>query len=129
MNRSAAYSKATSPDWTLDFISDQAHQFLRTEMEYGATMPGPRDNKLLERCIAHLMAICNCSMRTAETHAAQAICEISCRGSRISLDADRSTSLALFVVDRATGKTRVISAAELMSLMLRHEAVGAPLSA
>ncbi|WP_459614376.1 hypothetical protein [Bordetella sp. 2513F-2] len=121
MNSHAKVPHFLGPDWSRDFISDQAHEFLRVEQANGATTPSSRDNLLLERCTAHLMAICNCSRRTAETHAAQAIAELASRRSRVSFDMDRSTSHALFVVDRATNTTRVISAAELLQLLQHHE--------
>jgi len=116
-------------DWSRNFLADQAHQFLRVELSNGAIIPSARDNKLLERCTAHLMSLCNCSKRTAATQAAQAIAELASMRSRVSFDMDRSTSFALFVVDQANGVTRVISAAELVLLLQRAEANGAPGSA
>lgn len=114
-----------SVNWSRNFLSDQAHQFIAVELEQGARPAAFRDNLLLERCTAHLMAVANCSKRTAATQAAQAIAEVSSARSRITLDIDRSTSHALFVVDRASGSTRVISAAELACILEAHSAAQA----
>ncbi|MBB1625193.1 hypothetical protein A9974_08090 [Achromobacter sp. UMC71] len=104
-------------NWSRPFLADQAHMFLAVERDNGATMPGPRDNHLLERCTAHLMAVANCSQRTAETEAAKAIAEVGSHSSPINFDMDRSTSHALFIVDRATGHTRVLSSIEVAHLL------------
>ena len=126
MNKSALSLVPASVDWKRPFLADQAHQFLAVELEQGARPTAFRDNLLLERCTAHLMAVANCSKRTAATQAAQAIAEISSARSRVSLDMDRSTSHALFVVERASGNTRVISAAELAAILDAHDAAQAP---
>jgi hypothetical protein len=119
-----------SVDWSRDFISDQAYQFVRLDLDNRRGIAPAKYDLMLERCVAHLMALCNCSKRTAETHAAQAVAELVSRRSRVSFDMDRSTSYALFVVDRASGTTRVISAAELLLLLQRHETASAmPLTA
>lgn len=114
-----------SVNWSRSFLSDQAHQFLAVELEQGVRPAVRRDNLLLERCTAHLMAMANCSKRTAATQAAQAIAEISSARSRVTLDMDRSTSHALFVVERASGNTRVISATELTAILDAHDAAQA----
>lgn len=114
-----------SVNWNRNFLSDQAHQFIAVELDQGARPGAFRDNLLLERCTAHLMAVANCSKVTAATQAAQAIAEISSARSRITLDMDRSTSHALFVVDRSSGATRVISAAELAAILDTHSAIQA----
>lgn len=119
-------------DWSRSFLADQAHQFLRVELSNGATIPSHRDNKLLERCTAYLMSLCNCSKRTAATQAAQAIAELASARSRVTFDMDRSTSFALFVIDRPTGNTRVVSAAEMLNMLaaqevVQHVTVAAPL--
>ncbi|HFQ7463916.1 TPA: hypothetical protein ACHSX3_006465, partial [Pseudomonas aeruginosa] len=116
MSKSALSLVSGAVDWNRNFLADQAHQFLAVELEQGARPAFLRDNLLLERCTAHLMAMANCSKRTAATQAAQAIAEISSARSRVNLDMDRSTSHALFVVERASGNTRVISAAELAAI-------------
>lgn len=108
-------------DWSRDFIADQAVQFVRLELENGVQAPGLKDNRLLERCTAHLMALCNCSRRTAETNAAQVIAELASKNSRIQFDMHRSTNYALFVKDSASGVTRVISALEVMNLLSAHD--------
>lgn len=113
-------------DYSHDHLADQAHQFLQVELANGATTPSSRDNLLLERCTAHLMAISSCSRHTAETHAAQAIADLASRGSRVCFDMDRSTGTALFIIDRAANTTRVISAAELLHLMRQHESCTQP---
>ncbi|WP_125284921.1 hypothetical protein [Achromobacter denitrificans] len=125
MSKSAPCLVAGAVDWNRNFLADQAHQFLAVELEQGARPAVLRDNLLLERCTAHLMAMANCSKRTAATQAAQAIAEISSARSRVSLDMDRSTSHALFVVERATGNTRVISAAELAAILDAYDAAQA----
>lgn len=125
MSKSALSLVSGSTDWNRSFLEDQAHQFLAVELQQGARPAVLRDNHLLERCTAHLMAIANCSKRTAATQAAQAIAEISSARSRVSLDMDRSTSHALFVVERASGNTRVISAAELAAILDAHDAAQA----
>lgn len=117
-----ALVNVSATNWNRDFLADQAHQFLAVEKENGATMPGARDNQLLERCVAHLMAVANCSQRTAETEAAKAIAEIGSRSSPVNFDMDRSTSHALFVVDRASGRTRVLSSVEIAHLLSAQEA-------
>lgn len=116
-------------DWTRNFLADQAHQFLRVEQENGATLAGSDDNKLLERCTAYLMNLCNCSKPTAATQAAQAIAELASKHSSVSFDIDRSTAFALFVVDHASNVTRVISAAELVQLLRQVEVKNAHASA
>lgn len=122
MNNNQSLSFVSScVDWKRSFLADQAHQFLRLEMDNGAQTPSSRDDLLLERCVSHLMAVSNCSQRTATTQAAQAIAELASRHSRVSFDMDRSTSHALFVTDRASDITRVISAAELLQLLQAHE--------
>lgn len=126
---SSLSSMPPAPNWDRDFISDQAHQFLRLELDNGARTPSIRDNLLLERCTAHLMALCNCSRCTAETHAAQAVAELASYRCRFSFDMDRSTAYALFVTDHAASTTRVISAAELMQLLQQAEATSAAQSA
>lgn len=125
MSKSALSLVAGSVDWNRNFLADQAHKFLAVELEQGRRPAVLRDNLLLERCTAFLMAMANCSKRTAATQAAQAIAEISSARSRVSLDMDRSTSHALFVIDRASGNTRVISAAELAAILDAHDAVQA----
>lgn len=125
MSKSALSLVPGSIDWSRSFLADQAHQFLAVELQQGARPAVLRDNLLLERCTAHLMAMANCSKRTAATQAAQAIAEISSARSRVSLDMDRSTSHALFVVERASGNTRVISAAELASILDAYDAAQA----
>ncbi|GEM_PF-1787800 len=114
-----------SVNWNRNFLADQAHQFLAVELEQGARLAAFRDNLLLERCTAYLMAVANCSKGTAATQAAQAIAEISSARSRLTLDMDRSTSHALFVVERASGNTRVISAAELAAILAVYDAAQA----
>ncbi|MNU87277.1 hypothetical protein D3C71_770580 [compost metagenome] len=114
-----------SVNWSRSFLADQAHIFLAVERENGAIIPSPRDNVLLERCIAHLMAVANCSQRTAENEAAKAIAEMASRTSPVNFDMDRSTSHALFLVDRATGHTRVISSIEVAHLLNAQDAVQA----
>lgn len=126
MNKPALFLVSGSIDWNRNFLADQAHQFLAVELEQGTRPTAFRDNLLLERCTAHLMAVANCSKRTAATQAAQAIAEVSSARSRLILDMDRSTSHALFVVDRASGSTRVISAAELAVILDAHGAAQAP---
>ncbi|SAI47578.1 Uncharacterised protein [Bordetella ansorpii] len=111
-----------APDFGRDFLSDQAHQFLRLELDNGAVIPSVRDNHLLSRCANHLMAICRCSQRTAETYAAQAIAELASHRSSVAFDIDRSTTYCLFVNDRASGTTRAISAAEVLALLRQAEA-------
>ncbi|MFY4039329.1 hypothetical protein ACOTJL_26575 [Achromobacter xylosoxidans] len=125
MSKSALSLVSRSTDWNRSFLADQAHQFLAVELQQGARPTVLRDNLLLERCTAHLMAMANCSKRTAATQAAQAIAEISSARSRVSLDMDRSTSHALFVVERASGNTRVISAAELGGILDAYDAAQA----
>lgn len=125
MSKTALSLVAGSVDWNRPFLADQAHQFLAVELKHSAHPVGLRDNVILERCTAYLMATANCSKRTAATQAAQAIAEISSARSRISLDMDRSTSHALFVVERASGNTRVISAAELAAILDAHDAAQA----
>lgn len=125
MSKSALSLVSGSTDWNRSFLEDQAHQFLAVELQQGARPAVLRDNLLLERCTAHLMAMANCSKRTAATQAAQAIAEISSARSRVSLDMDRSTSHALFVVERASGNTRVISAAELGGILDAYDAAQA----
>lgn len=125
MSKSALSLVAGSVNWDRSFLADQAHQFLAVELKHSARPVGLRDNILLERCTAYLMAMANCSKRTAATQAAQAIAEISSARSRVSLDMDRSTSHALFVVERASGNTRVISAAELAAILDAHDAAQA----
>lgn len=114
-----------SVNWSRSFLADQAHMFLAVEKDNGARSPGPRDNHLLERCVAHLMAVANCSQRTAETEAAKAIAEMASRSSPVNFDIDRSTSHALFLVDRTKGQTRVISSVEVAHLLSAQEAAQA----
>ncbi|WP_146121030.1 hypothetical protein [Achromobacter sp. MYb9] len=115
-----------SVNWNRNFLADQAHQFLAVELAHGTRPAAFRDNLLLERCTAYLMAVANCSKRTAATQAAQAIAEVSSARSRLTLDMDRSTSHALFVIDRTSGATRVISAAELAVILDAHGTAQAP---
>lgn len=125
MNKPALSLVSGSIDWNRNFLADQAHKFLAVEIEHTSRPAALRDNLLLERCTAYLMAVANCSKRTAATQAAQAIAEISSARSRLTLDMDRSTSHALFVIDRASGSTRVISAAELAVILDAHGAAQA----
>ena len=111
-----------SVNWTRSFLSDQAHQFLAVELAHNRRPAILRDNHLLERCTAHLVALAGCSVASAATQAAQVIAELDSARSRVTLDMDRSTSHALFVVDRARGTTRVISAAELAKILDAHQA-------
>lgn len=126
MSKAALSLVSGSIDWNRNFLADQALQFLAVELEQGTRPTAFRDNLLLERCTAHLMAVANCSKHTAATQAAQAIAEISSARSRLTLDMDRSTSHALFVIDRASGSTRVISVAELAVILDAHGAAQAP---
>lgn len=107
-------------DHSRDFIADQAHQFLRLELDNGATTPSLRDNRLLARCVSQLMAICYCTQRTAETHAAQAIAELASERCSVRLDIDRSTAYCLVMTDSATGHTRAVSAAEIQQILANH---------
>lgn len=111
-----------APDWSRGFLQDHAHKFVAVQLENGIKTPGISDNQLLERCTAYLMQVCQCSRRTAETQAAQTIAEMACSRNHVSFDMDRSTAHALFVVDRNTNTTRVISAAELVTILTAHEA-------
>lgn len=111
-----------SVNWSRSFLSDQAHQFIAVELANSRRSTILRDNHLLERCTAHLVALAGCSVATAATQAAQVIAEHDSARCRVSLDMDRSTSHALFVVDRAQGTTRVISAAELAKILDAHQA-------
>lgn len=110
-----------SVNWSRNFLSDQAHQFIAVELA-NSSRPMLRDNLLLERCTAHLVALAGCSVATAATQAAQVIAEHDSARSRVTLDMYRSTSYALFVVDRDRGTTRVISASELAKILDAHEA-------
>jgi hypothetical protein len=121
-NLAASVCASVHIDWSRDFIADQAMQFVCHDLQCSPPVPGRMQNQILERCIAHLMALCNCSRRTAETVAAQVIAEQTSRHARVSFDMDRSTSHALFVRDRSTDTTRVISAAELVQLLSAIEA-------
>lgn len=125
MNKPALSLVSGSIDWNRNFLEDQAHKFLAVELEHTSCPAHLRDNLLLERCTAYLMAVANCSKRTAATQAAQAIAEVSSDRSRVILDMERSTSHALFVIDRASGSTRVISAAELAVILDAHGAAQA----
>lgn len=104
-----------------DFLAEQAYLLLAAEKGIAAIPPGARDNLLLERCAAHLMTVTNCSQRTAETEAAKAMAEMAGRFSPVSFDRDRCTTHALFLVERATGRTRVISSAEVARLLNAQE--------
>lgn len=115
-----------SVNWSRNFLCDQAHQFIAFELANTRLPVFLRDHRLLERCTAHLVALANCSIATAATQAAQVIAEYDSLRSRVTLDMDRSTSHALFVVDRDQGTTRVISAAELAEILDAHQA-GQPL--
>lgn len=125
MSKSALSLVSGTVDWNRHFLADQAHQFLAVELENCARPAAFRDNVLLERCTAYLMAVANCSKRTAATQAAQAIAEVSSARAALTFDMDRSTSHALFVVERASGNTRVISAAELAAVLAAHDAAQA----
>lgn len=111
-----------SVNWSHGFLSDQAHQFVAVELANSHRSTILRDNQLLERCTAHLVALAGCSVQTAATQAAQVIAEYDSARSRVTLDMDRSTSHALFVVDRDQGNTRVISATELAKILDAHQA-------
>lgn len=111
-----------SVNWSRSFLSDQAHQFVAVELAHSRRPTTLRDNHLLQRCTAHLVALAGCSVATAATQAAQVIAELDSARSRVTLDMDRSTSHALFVVDRDQGTTRVISAAELAKILDAHQA-------
>jgi len=108
-----------SPDWSRSFIADQAHAFL-----HGATARDARDAQmgpvLLARCTAHLMALCQCSRRTAETVAGQALAEIASRATKARFDMDRSTSYALFFDNVELGTTQMITVAEFQRLVQRQ---------
>lgn len=117
MNKPSLALVTGSVDWSRSFLADQAHQFVAVELAHCAKPGTLRDNLLLERCTAHLMAVANCSQATAATQAAQVIAEHDSARSRVTLDMDRSTSFALFVVDQVSGNTRVISAAELARIL------------
>lgn len=111
-----------SVNWSRSFLSDQAHQFVAIELAHNRRPGILRDNLLLQRCTAHLVALAGCSVATAATQAAQVMAELDCARSRVTLDMDRSTSHALFVVDRDHGTTRVISADELAKILDAHQA-------
>ena len=115
-----------SVNWSRSFLSDQAYQFIAVELANCKRPAMLRDNQLLERCTAHLVALAGCSLATAATQAAQVIAEHDSAHSRVTLDMDRSTSHALFVVDRDQGTTRVISASELAEILDAYQA-GQPL--
>jgi len=111
-----------SVNWSRSFLADQAHQFIAVELANSGRHAALMDNHLLERCTAHLVALAGCSVTTAATQAAQVIAEHDSARSRVTLDMDRSTNHALFVVDRDQGTTRVISAAELAKILDAHQA-------
>jgi hypothetical protein len=105
-------NKNIGVDWSRSFLDDQTHQFLFHDLQVNPNALRNPD-LLASRCVAHLMALANCSQSAAENCVARAIAEIQSAHSPLSFDIDRSTAYALFVNDRSTGKTRVISTKDL----------------
>lgn len=79
-------------------------------------------NRLLEQTTRFVVALLDCSTRTASTIAAQTIGEWESRRSPLSFDIDQSTSHVVFLRDNARGITRAITAHELRDLLASHGA-------
>lgn len=109
------------PDFTRDFITDQAITFVLNDLEVSGVPSSPRGMQLLaERCTAHLIALCNCSQQTAEKRAAQAVAEVMSECSPVSIDTDSTTSFALFLRVRGSDKTVVITTSELERYLMKR---------
>ncbi|VFR39689.1 hypothetical protein ANK1_2811 [plant metagenome] len=110
-----------APDFSRDFISDQAMSFVRHDINVSRKPAGARGLQLLvERCTAHLQALCNCSQVTAETHAAQAVAEALHENGPVSIDTDRSTAFALFLHVRGHARAVVITTEELERFLMNR---------
>ena len=109
-----------APDYSRDFISDQAMAFVRHDIGISRKPITAHGMQMLtERCTAHLQALCNCSSTTAETHSAQAVAE-ALHASPVTIDTDRSTTFALFLQVRGHPKSVVITTEELMCFLMHR---------
>lgn len=101
----------TSPSELHSQLYDQALAFLLRQAFSDS-------QSMLARCVEHLQAQSDSlSFTSAERIAAQAMGEIECRHQHGVVDLDATTSHAVFLRDRSTGKTYVFSAASLVALV------------
>ena len=74
--------------------------------------------RLVDRCIEHLVDSAGISADSARTVTLQALGELSARRSKVSIDCTRTTSFTLFLKDES-GQAIVLMAADLVDLA-RH---------
>ncbi len=116
MNKANLQVITGNVDWTRDFLSDRAHEFVQHELLLSGPEPTARQRQLMAtRCTAHLMAVANCSRTTASTAAIQAVSEVVSRKCPMRIDTNRSTSFALFLTG-PSGETFALSTADLLDL-------------
>lgn len=72
--------------------------------------------RLVARCVDHLVSSAVASHDTARDVTLQACAELACRRRMEYIDCDRTTSYALFLVD-AEGKKQFFTVPELISLI------------
>jgi hypothetical protein len=81
--------------------------------------------RLVDRCTAHLVELGQCSASSARDTTMQALGELSARRRIGHIDMTRSTSFTLFLVD-AQGQRRALTIASLLNLIDPPAADAAP---
>lgn len=88
----------------LSFLQDHENEHLSGDRQ-----------RLVDRCIEHLVNSAGISTDTARTVTLQALGELSARRSKVSIDCTRTTSFTLFMKDES-GQPVVLVAADLAEL-------------
>lgn len=88
----------------LSFLRDHEDEHLSADRQ-----------RLVDRCVEHLVNSTGISADTARTVTLQALGELSARRSNVSIDCTRTTSFTLFMKDES-GQSVVLVAADLAEL-------------
>lgn len=94
-------------------LSCTALNFLRTHADEHLNRDRQR---LVDRCVAHLVESAGISADTARTVTLQALGELCARRGKVSIDCTRTTSFTLFITDE-NGKSVAIVASDLLRLV------------
>lgn len=109
-------SQQTENDYRQARIS--ALEFVRARYTCALETFGKVDrDRITEQTTRFVMTLLDCSQRTAETIAAQAVGEWDSRGNTVQFEIDRSTAHVIFLRDSRNGHSHAITATELRSML------------
>jgi len=94
-------------------LRDAAQAFLAEHLD--DHLAGERE-RLVHRCIEHLMGCAEISTQTAEDIALQVLAELTCRGQRCYIDLSRSTGQVVFLRDPERKTSVVFTVPDLLRL-------------